>query len=164
MHKMTKLVLGVAAAGVLLAGTVTFVGATSGSGMERGAQVKAGGIDTAKLGSGAVTVDKLGAGAVGTAQLADGGVDTAKLGSGAVNTGKLMLAAVTVNAIADGAVNTAKLGSGAVDTLKLALNVIDTRKLLLHDVIDTGKILCVKESDHNIHAATPAQWAAGLCP
>ena len=104
MHKMTKLVLGVAAAGVLLAGTVTFVGATSGSGMERGAQVKAGGIDTAKL------------------------------------------------------------GSGAVDTLKLALNVIDTRKLLLHDVIDTGKILCVKESDHNIHAATPAQWAAGLCP
>ena len=79
--------------------------------LEISSAITVGSVDTPKLGSGSVTVNKLGAGAV----------DTVALGSGAV----------TINKILAGAVDTVALGSGAVDTRALLYTTRRAEALVL---------------------------------
>lgn len=93
--------------------------ATSRSGMERGAEIKIGGIDTAKIGGGAVDTGKILAAAVTNVKIADSAIDTLKLRQ----------ASVTGDKLAPLSVDTSKISAGAIDTSKLLPGIVDSGKL-----------------------------------
>ena len=81
--------------------------------------VKDGGIDTAALGAGAVTLAKMAANSVDSDQYVDGSIDAAHIASNAVTTAKINASAVTSAKIANNAVLTAKIADSAVTFAKL---------------------------------------------
>ena len=81
--------------------------------------VKDGGIDTAALGAGAVTLAKMAANSVDSDQYVDGSIDAAHIASNAVTTAKINASAVTSVKIASNAILTAKIADSAVTFAKL---------------------------------------------
>lgn len=88
------------------------------------AQLAAGGVTEAKLGSSAVTAAKIGTGAVTEAKIGSSAVTNAKIGSGAVDTAELAAAAVTNAKIANNAVRTAHVAGSTIGAAHMNLNTV----------------------------------------
>ena len=142
----------------------------NGSTLEKsssGLKVSDGGIDTAQLGTGAVTTAKIATGAVDdtklaansvtTAKISDGNVTQAKLGSASVGTAQLIDANVTAAKLASDSVITAKVADSAITTAKIADANVTTGKLADESVttakLNDGAVTTAKITDGNVTSA-----------
>ena len=136
MNTMKMLVLGIAAAGVLLLGGVRSAQATSTSSLGIGGSIPDAAVETAKIGVAAVTTAKMADEAVTTAKLADSSVTSAKI------------AALNVTA--------AKIDALAVDTTKINIQSINTTKMV-RGTPETNKIVCHRDDGSFGHCMAGSQ-------
>ena len=102
-------------------------------------EIADGSINSAKLGTGAVTDVKLASGAVTEAKIGTGAVTEAKLGSAAVTSPKIAASAVGTTQLADDAVTNAKIAADAVNTTEIASSAVTADKLA-SNAVTTAKI------------------------